>query len=124
MKLRMYFNVAVLVVVLSASGVSRCVADESMPPAEIGGPMTKEMNGLHIEYTYSIGREYQLDFAAGTVTFLQHKDPTAAPGTVFKPGTMQYLARRVRKDLYPVHWLNRSKETGNIHVIRWPAKPQ
>jgi hypothetical protein len=105
-------------IMFAMAGISRGHADDAIPPAEIGGPMTKEMAGLHLGYTYSTGRQYQLDFAEDTVTFLAHKDPSAAPGTVFKPGTMHYLARKLRPHLhlYLVHWLNRSKDMGNIHV--------
>jgi hypothetical protein len=90
--------------------------DSHAPPAEMGGPMTKELAGLNIFYTYSTGREYELTFDADTVTFLPHKDPHAKPGTKFEPGTLHYLARRIRPDLYLVHWLVRSPTMGNIHV--------
>lgn len=86
------------------------------PPAEIGGPMTKELAGLKLFYKYTTGREYELTFDEDTVTFLPHKDPTAPAGTKFTPGTLHYLARRVRPDLYLVHWLVRSPTMGNIHV--------
>jgi len=86
------------------------------PPAEIGGPTTKELAGLKLFYKYSTGREYELSFDADTVTFLPHKDPTAPPGTKFEPGTLHYLARRIRPELYMVHWLVRSPTMGNIHV--------
>ncbi len=86
------------------------------PPDEIGGPSTKELKGLHLLYKYSSGREYQLDFDADTVTFLLHNDPNGKPGDVHTPGTMHYLARKIRDGLYLVHWLNRSPEMGNIHV--------
>jgi len=86
------------------------------PPDEIGGPTTKEMKGLHLLYKYTSGREYQLDFDADTVTFLMHHDPQGKPGEVFTPGTLHYMARRIRPGLYLVHWLNRSPEMGNIHV--------
>ena len=95
--------------------VSVASAADAIPPAEIGGPSTT-LKGLHLLYQYETGREYQLDFDTETVTFLAHKDPTAAPGTVFTPGTMHYRARKLRDDLYLVHWLNRSPEMGNIHV--------
>lgn len=86
------------------------------PPDEIGGPMTKEMKGLHLLYKYTSGREYQLDFDADTVTFLLHHDPQAKPGEVFTSATMHYMARKIRPQLYLVHWLNRSPDMGNIHV--------
>jgi hypothetical protein len=68
------------------------------------------------QYGRCTGREYELTFDADTVTFLPHKDPTAPPGTKFTPGSLHYLARRVRTDLYLVHWLVRSPTMGNIHV--------
>jgi MoaF N-terminal domain len=100
---------------LAVTPLRATLAGEAIPPAEIGGPSTS-LKGLHLLYQYETGREYQLDFDADTVTFLAHKDPTAAPGTVFTPGTMHYRARKLRDDLYLVHWLNRSPEMGNIHV--------
>jgi hypothetical protein len=86
------------------------------PPADIGGPTTKELAGLKLFYNYTTGKEYELTFDADTVTFLPHKDPHAAPGTKFTPGSLHYLARRIRKDMYLVHWLVRSPTMGNIHV--------
>lgn len=86
------------------------------PPAEIGGPSTKEMAGLTIHYVYSGGRDYQLSFDADTVTFLPFRIPGDPPGTKYQPGTLHYLARLVRPQLYMVHWLVRPPDGGNIHV--------
>jgi len=111
------FGVLSVTYLPSASRADMVLNDTAdAPPAEIGGPMTKEMAGLKLFYTYSTGREYELTFDADTVTFLPHKDPTAPPGTKFTPGSLHYLARRVRTDLYLVHWLVRSPTMGNIHV--------
>ena len=102
---------------LAPASAATVVSDDSKaPPAEIGGPSTKEMAGLTIHYRYSTGREYELSFEADTVTFLPFKMPGAAPGTKFEPGTLHYLARRIRPELYLVHWLVRSPTMGNIHV--------
>ena len=91
--------------------------DESKaPPPEIGGPSTRELAGLKIHYSYSTGREYELSFDADTVTFMPFKMPGEAPGTKYQPGTLHYLARRIRPQLYMVHWLVRSPTMGNIHV--------
>lgn len=91
--------------------------DESKaPPAEIGGPSTKEMAGLTIRYKYSVGRDYQLSFDADTVTFLPFVIPGDPPGTKYQPGTLHYRARLVRPGLYLVHWLVRPPDGGNIHV--------
>ena len=87
------------------------------PPDEIGGPTTKELKGLHLQYKYTSGREYLLDFDADTVTFHQLHDPHAKPGApVPEPATLPYMARKLRDRLYLVHWLNRSPTMGNIHV--------
>lgn len=86
------------------------------PPAEIGGPSTREMAGLTIDYKYSGGREYRLSFDADTVTFLPFRIPGDAPGTKYEPGTLHYLARSIRPDLYLVHWLVRPPNGSDIHV--------
>jgi hypothetical protein len=92
------------------------LADE-VPPAEIGGPSTQEMKGLTLHYQYSTGREYQLAFDSETVTFVQFAEtggkPLAKPS---EPGVMHYRARKIRDQLYLVHWINRSPTMGNIHV--------
>ncbi len=91
--------------------------DESKaPPAEIGGPSTKELAGLTIHYRYSLGRDYQLSFDADTVTFLPFRIPSDPPDTQYQPGTLHYRARLVRPQLYLVHWLVRPPDGGNIHV--------
>ncbi|MFO1265366.1 MAG: hypothetical protein U1F67_00330 [Rubrivivax sp.] len=90
--------------------------DTGAPPAEIGGPSTREMAGLTIHYKYSLGRDYQLSFDADTVTFLPFRIPSDPPGTKYEPGTLHYRARLIRPDLYLVHWLVRPPTGSNIHV--------
>jgi hypothetical protein len=91
--------------------------DESKaPPAEIGGPSTKELAGLTIHYVYSGGRDYQLSFDADTVTFLPFRIPGDPPGTKYQPGTLHYRARLIRPGLYMVHWLVRPTGGSSIHV--------
>lgn len=74
---------------------------------EIGGPSTKELAGTKLLYEYSTGRKYQLNFDPDNVTFIFVKDPAA------KPMSLPYRARKIRENLYMVHWLNRE---GHIHV--------
>jgi MoaF N-terminal domain len=74
---------------------------------EIGGPSTKELAGTKLLYEYSTGRKYQLSFDPDNVTFLFVKDPAA------KPVSLPYRARKIRENLFLVHWLNRE---GHIHV--------
>jgi MoaF N-terminal domain len=76
-------------------------------PDEIGGPSTKELAGMTFLYEYSTGRKYQLTFDPDFVTFLMVKDPAA------KPMSIAYRARKIRQNLYMVHWLNREH---SIHV--------
>ena len=109
--------------VMSAAGLSAIARADMVPnnvvdapPADIGGPKTEELAELKLFYVYTTGKEYELTFDADTVTFLPHKDPHAPPGTKFTPGSLHYLARRIRPDLYLVHWLVRSPTMGNIHV--------
>jgi len=91
-------------------------ADE-VPPAEIGGPSTQEMKGLVLHYQYSTGREYQLSFDSETVAFVQFAETGGRKlDKPSEPGVMHYRARKVRDNLYLVHWINRSPTMGNIHV--------
>jgi MoaF N-terminal domain len=76
-------------------------------PDEIGGPSTKELAGTKLLYQYSTGRKYQLNFDPDQVTFIFVKDPEA------RPMSLPYRARKIRENLYLVHWINRE---GHIHV--------
>jgi hypothetical protein len=80
---------------------------QSQTPDEIGGPATKELAGTRLLYEYSTGRKYELSFDPDNVTFLMVKDPAA------KPMSIAYRARKIRENLYMVHWLNRE---ASIHV--------
>ncbi len=74
---------------------------------EIGGPSTKELAGTRLLYEYTTGRKYLLEFEADTVTFQFVKDPTA------KKMPMPYRARKIRENLYMVHWIVKAN---HIHV--------
>lgn len=75
------------------------------PPADIViGSDTAMMAGVTLEYRYTSGREYRLDFTAERVTF------TMLDAPVFKPGfgvpvSLPYLARGIRDQLVMIHWL-------------------
>ncbi len=92
-------------------------AADAIPEPEFGGPTTTELKGLHLHYVYETGREYDLNFDSETVTFIQYKETggVALPKPS-EPGVMHYKARKIRDQLYLVHWINRSPEMGNIHV--------
>ena len=91
-------------------------ADE-VPAPEIGGPSTQEMKGLTLHYQYSTGREYQLAFDSETVTFVQFAGTGGKKlDKPSEPGVMHYRARKLRDQMYLVHWINRSPTMGNIHV--------
>jgi len=90
---------------------------DAVPPAEIGGPSTQEMKGLVLHYQYSTGREYQLSFDSETVTFVQFAETGGRKlDKPSEPGVMHYRARKLRDQMYLVHWINRSPTMGNIHV--------
>lgn len=91
-------------------------AADAIPEPEFGGPTTTELKGLHVHYLYETGREYDLDFDTETVTFTQYKETGGIPLAKPAGGVMHYKARRIRDQLYLVHWINRSAEMGNIHV--------
>ena len=75
-------------------------AVQTYPPAKIGGPATKELAGTRLVYEYTTGLRAQLDFGLDTVTwvFLKVSNETSDP--------MPYRARKIRENLYMVHWIN------------------
>ncbi|MEV6836325.1 MoaF N-terminal domain-containing protein [Streptomyces sp. NPDC051133] len=66
---------------------------------KIGGPATTELAGTLIEYTYSTGNRYRMEFGPDTLTF-HLLEGSAPPHTV----TLPYRARLVRPGLYLVTW--------------------
>jgi len=102
---------------LCALPLRAATAADAIPEPEFGGPTTTELKGLHIHYLYETGREYDLDFDSETVTFIQYRETGGvALAKPSEPGVMHYRARKLRDQLYLVHWINRSPEMGNIHV--------
>lgn len=67
----------------------------------VGGPATTELAGAYFVYHYSTGRRYRLEFTNKTVTFQLQLDPETAPPA----RTLPYRARKLREDLYLVHWM-------------------
>ncbi|ANP53149.1 hypothetical protein J2Z21_006838 [Streptomyces griseochromogenes] len=73
------------------------------PPPQndkIGGPSTTELAGTVIEYTYSTGNRYRMEFDPQTLTF-HLLEGSAPPHTV----TLPYRARLIRCELYLVTWI-------------------
>lgn len=79
------------------------MADEIQFPApqsdKIGGPSTTELEGVVVEYRYSTGNHYRMEFAAETLTF-DHVFP-AGP-TI---GPLPYRGRTLRDDQFLVSWI-------------------
>jgi len=75
----------------------------------VGGPATTELAGARFVYRYSTGPRYRLEFTDATVTFRLQTDPDKASPA----GTLPYRARKLRDDLYLVHWMAASR---TIHV--------
>jgi phenolic acid decarboxylase len=75
----------------------------------VGGPTTTELAGACLVYRYSTGPSYRLEFTDKTVTFQLRTDPVVAS----RAGTLPYRARKLRDDLYLVHWL---PPTRTVHV--------
>lgn len=78
---------------------------EGPPPADIVvGSDTAMMDGVTLEYRYSSGREYRLDFTAEQVTFTMLAAPVFRPEFAI-PVSLPYLARTIRDQLVMVHWM-------------------
>lgn len=82
---------------------------------------TKELAGTRLEYTYPSGLHYLLEIGRDTLTFTGGGGAAKAPpkpepqteGKVQPPSSgVPYRARKVREDLYLVHWIVQ----GQIHV--------
>ena len=74
-----------------------------MPPPQldqIGGPSTAELAGTVMEYRYSAGRHYRMEFTADTLTFHQLSEPG-----VHTVGPLSYRARKLREGLFLVCWI-------------------
>ena len=77
-------------------------ATEFFPPPQedkIGGPSTTELRDTCVEYAYSTGNRYRMEFGADTLTF-HLVEGSAPPHTV----TLPYRARLIRPGLYLVTW--------------------
>lgn len=77
-------------------------ADISFPapqPDKISGPSTTELAGTVVEYRYSTGNHYRMEFDAESLSFdhLVPAGPTIGP--------LPYRARRLRDDLFLVCWI-------------------
>jgi len=86
-------------------------ADASFPapqPDKIGGPSTTELEGTVIEYRYSTGNHYRMEFAAESLSF-DHLFP-AGPAV----GPLPYRARKLRDVLFLVCWILNPAST-------WPS---
>jgi hypothetical protein len=79
----------------------------------IGGPATTELAGACFVYRYSTGRRYRLQFTDTAVTFQLRTDPDAASPA----GTLPYRARKLRDDLYLVHWISPDRAVHTALVI-------
>ncbi|WP_404952645.1 MoaF-related domain-containing protein [Streptomyces sp. 147326] len=83
-----------------------------LPPPQpdlIAGPYTDELAGTEIEYRYSSGRHYRMEFDSGTLAF----DHLNGPAEGVRVGPLPYRARRLRDGQYLVCWT--LKEPG-VHV--------
>jgi phenolic acid decarboxylase len=78
----------------------------------VGGPATTELAGARFVYRYSTGRRYRLDFTNRTVSFQLQMDPETAPPA----RTLAYRARKLRDDLYLVHWMP-SDRTSHVTLV-------
>lgn len=73
----------------------------------IGGPSTKELAGTALLYQYTTGRKFQLEFTPDEVAFVLASDPKK------EKHYLPYRARKIREDLYMVHWIIKAN---HIHV--------
>ena len=87
---------------------------QPIPETIIGGPSTKELAGLSLRFSYTTGIQYQLNFGSDTLAFTPPKNLPPGP----TPPPIHYLARKIREDLYMVHWLIRDSPISKtvIHV--------
>jgi hypothetical protein len=79
----------------------------------VGGPATTELAGAYFVYRYSTGRKYRLEFTNKTVTFQLMMDPETAPPA----RTLAYRARKLRDDLFLVHWMPSDRSSHVALVI-------
>ncbi|MFG2525989.1 MoaF N-terminal domain-containing protein [Streptomyces sp. NPDC048527] len=71
----------------------------SPQPDRIGGPSTTELAGVVMEYRYSTGNHYRMEFAADRLTFHLLSDPAG------HTRTLPYRARKLHDDLFLVCWI-------------------
>lgn len=87
----------------------------------VGGELTTELAGSQFEYQYSTGNHYRITFVEAGVRFEMLEgangeappppiDPHGNPVDVLAP--LPYRARKLRDDLFLVHWILRP----GIHV--------
>lgn len=104
----------------AAAQTTEALSVEEAPPAppdEIVGPFTKDLDGLSLVYNYTHGGDYFITYGADTVTFrLPLPDGSHTP-----PITVPYFARKLRANMYMVHWVNPEK---TVHVTQVLDLPQ
>ena len=69
-------------------------------PDLVGGPSTTELAGTVLEYRYSTGNHYRMEFAEEGLGFQMLNDPAGVP-----IGPLAYRARRLRAGLFLVCWI-------------------
>jgi phenolic acid decarboxylase len=88
----------------------------AMPRLEdhIGGPATKDLAGTRLLYTYSTGITYELIFDADDTVRFRQPDVPISPDAPKPKHPVTYRARKIRQNLYLVHWLLR--DVAIVHV--------
>jgi len=92
--------------------------DPGMHPDEIVGPFTQDLNGVSLTYRYSHDGDYYITYGSDTVTFrLPLPDGTHTP-----PITVPYYARKLRGNMYMVHWVNPERTVHVTQVVDLPHR--
>jgi hypothetical protein len=81
------------------------------PPDEIVGPFTRVLAGLSLTYRYTNGGSYFITYGKDTVSFRL----PLPNGEHTPPITVPYVARKLRGDLYMIHWVNPER---TVHVTQ------
>ncbi|MFC9295001.1 MoaF N-terminal domain-containing protein [Streptomyces sp. NPDC057011] len=74
-----------------------------LPPPQpdlISGPSTNELAGIEMEYRYSSGRHYRMEFDAESLSF----DHLNGPAEGVRVGPIPYRARALRDGQFLVSW--------------------
>jgi len=74
-----------------------------MPPPQvdqIGGPSTTELAGMVMEYRYSTGNHYRMEFTADGLTFELLNAPNG-----LRVGPLPYRARALREEQFLICWI-------------------